>query len=76
MITVKLYGLMRVESGIRELQIEADTIKTMYAQLQAAGLNKQDLNGCYVLCNGKPAARTIRFKHGDLVQLLPPVAGG
>ena len=76
MITVKLYGLMRVESGIRELQIEADTLKIMYSQLQAAGLNKQDLKGCYVLCNGKPAARTIRFQDGDVVQLLPPVAGG
>ena len=49
MITVKLYGLMRVESGIRELSVEAQNLKTMFARLEAAGLNRQDLKGCYVL---------------------------
>ena len=76
MITVKLYGLMRVESGIRELQVEAVNLKTLYAALQAAGLNKRDLKGCCVLINGTPAARTAKLNEGDVVQLLPPVAGG
>lgn len=76
MITVKLYGLMRVESGIRELSVEAENLKTMYLRLQEAGLDKQDLKGCYVLVNGRPAARKETFKDGDVVQLLPPVAGG
>ena len=76
MITVKLYGLLRVESGIRQLQVEADHQKALYDQLQAAGLDKQALKGCYVLVNGTPAARRTTFKDGDVVQLLPPVAGG
>ena len=76
MITVKLYGLMRVESGIRERSVEAQNLKTMFARLEAAGLNRQDLKGCYVLVNGRPAARKETFKDGDVVQLLPPVAGG
>ena len=76
MITVKLYGLMRVESGIRELSVEAENLKTMYLRLQEAGLDRQDLEGCYVLVNGRPAARKETFKDGDVVQLLPPVAGG
>ena len=29
MITVKLYGLLRVESGIREKQLEADTVRVI-----------------------------------------------
>lgn len=76
MITVKLYGLLRVESGIRALSVEADTLKTMYLRLQEAGLDKRTLTGCYVLVNGRPAKRNEKFKHGDMVQLLPPVAGG
>lgn len=76
MITVKLYGLMRVESGIKSLELEADTQKSLYKQLQNAGLDRQDLKGCCLLVNGVPAARNTKFKHGDVVQLLPPVAGG
>lgn len=76
MITVKLYGLMRVESGIRELSVEAENLKTMYLRLQEAGLDRRELKGCYVLVNGRPAARKETFKDGDVVQLLPPVAGG
>ena len=76
MITVKLYGLLRVESGIRELCIEADTVKNIYLQLEKAGLNSKDLKGCYVLINGKPAGKRDKLNVGDVVQLLPPVAGG
>ena len=76
MITVKLYGLLRVESGIRELQMEADHPKAMFDRLQAAGLDRNALKGCYVLINGAPASRRATFKDGDVVQLLPPVAGG
>ena len=45
-------------------------------RLEAAGLNRQDLKGCYVLVNGAPVPRNGKFKDGDVVQLLPPVAGG
>ena len=76
MITVKLYGLLRVESGIKTLQTEADSIKTLYARLQEAGLDKQALKGCYVRINDIPASGNRKLKDGDVVQLLPPVAGG
>ena len=76
MITVRLYGLMRVESGIRSLAVEADNLKTLYLRLQEAGLNRRELKGCYVLVNGAPMPRNGTFKDGDVVQLLPPVAGG
>ena len=76
MITVRLYGLMRLESGIRELQVDATDLKSLYEQMQKAGLKKQELKGCCVLRNGVPVRRKETFKDGDVVQLLPPVAGG
>ena len=76
MITVKLYGLMRLESGIKELQVEAGRLKELYLRLEEAGLHRQDLKGCYVLVNGEAAGRQTRLQDGDVVQLLPPVAGG
>ena len=36
MITVKLYGLLRVESGIKEKQLEAATVKEVLEKLEAA----------------------------------------
>ena len=61
---------------IRELSVEAENLKTLYLRLQEAGLHKRDLKGCYVLVNGAPVPRNGKFKDGDVVQLLPPVAGG
>lgn len=76
MITVKLYGLMRIESGIRELQLECSDTKELYKLLQENGLDKQTLKGCCVLVNGETASARSRFAHGDVIQILPPVAGG
>ena len=76
MITVRLYGLLRLESGIRELQVEAETVRDLHERLQEAGLDKKALKGCCLFCNGSPVRRSTMFKHGDVVQLLPPVAGG
>ena len=76
MITVKLYGLLRIESGIKERSIEASTIKEVFHDLRMQGIGQKDLNCCVILINGKPANKRSSLKHGDVVQLLPPVAGG
>ena len=56
MITVKLYGLLRIESGIKEKQLEAATVKEVLQQLEACGIDRRDLNGCVILVNGKMSA--------------------
>ena len=76
MITVKLYGLMRVETGIKSLPVEAEDLKTVYLRLEEAGLERQALQGCCVLVNGEAAPKRRKLADGDVVQLLPPVAGG
>ena len=76
MITVKLYGLLRIESGIREKQLEAATVKAMLDQLAACGIDRKDLNGCIILVNGKPANKRSKLTDGDRVVLMSPVAGG
>ena len=64
MITVKLYGLLRIESGIKE------------KQLQNYGIDRKDLNGCVILINGKNANKKSKLTDGDTVVLMSPVAGG
>lgn len=76
MITVKLYGLLRLDSGIRACQLEADTLSQVFTQLEARGLSRKALSGCVVLVNGRPARRHQPLSPGDTIQLLPPVAGG
>ena len=48
MITVKLYGLLRIESGIKEKQLKAATVKEVLEILAAYGIPPKDLNGCVI----------------------------
>lgn len=78
MITVKLYGLLRLDSGIRELELEAATVAELYVRLpeKTDRITKKDLEGCVLLVNGKVSGRRTKLADGDEVQLFPPVAGG
>ena len=76
MITVKLYGLLRIDSGIKEKQLEADTVKQVLEALTECGVPKKALNGCVILVNGSSAAKRSKLTDGDTVVLMSPVAGG
>jgi len=76
MITVKLFGLLRLESGIKQRQMEAATVKEVLQQLADAGISKKDLAGCVIFVNGENANKRRKLADGDLVVLMPPVAGG
>jgi len=76
MITVKLYGLLRIESGIKEKRLEAATVKEVLQHLAGCGIDAKDLSGCVILINGKSANRRSKLTDGDTVVLISPVAGG
>ncbi|MBQ3504478.1 MAG: MoaD/ThiS family protein [Oscillospiraceae bacterium] len=76
MITVRLYGLLRIESGIKEKQLEASTVKEILEHLADCGIPKKELNGCVIFVNGKPANKRCTLSPGDTVVLMSPVAGG
>ncbi len=76
MITVKLYGLLRIESGIKEKQLEAATVRDVLQQLTDCGIPAKDLGGCVILVNGKSANKRCKLTNGDTVVLMSPVAGG
>ena len=76
MITVKLYGLLRIESGIREKQLEARTVKEVLQVLEDCGISRKDLSGCVILVNGNSANKRSKLTDGDRVVLMSPVAGG
>ena len=75
MITVKVFGLVRLETGIKELQVEAKNVKELKKALTQS-IPEEMVKGCVLLLNGKPAHRFTKIKDGDQVLLMPPVAGG
>ena len=76
MITVKLFGLLRIESGIKEKHLEAATVNEVLAQLTECGIDRKKLKGCMVLVNGSSATGRSKLTDGDTVVLMSPVAGG
>jgi len=76
MITVKLYGLLRIESGIKEKQLDAKTVKELLAVLSDCGIPRRDLDSCIILVNGNSANKRSKLANGDTVVLMSPVAGG
>lgn len=76
MITVRLYGLLRLDSGIKSRELEADTVRDVLDYLHSQGISRQDLHGCVILINGKSGSKRRKLQSGDVVQLISPVAGG
>ena len=75
MITVKFYGLLRLETGIKQLQLEAGTVGEPKKAL--TGYVPEDkIKGCLLLVNGRQSNRFTKLQDGDQVMLMPPVAGG
>lgn len=83
-VNVKLFGLFRLDSGIREIELEADRVRDLYRPLAQAArsarpdtaFGEKQLNGCMIVINGVPGRERSRLKDGDEVFLLSPVAGG
>ena len=76
MIAVKLYGLLRIESGIKQKQMEAGSVKEVLGALADCGIPQKDLDGCVILVNGNSANKRSKLTDGDTVVLMSPVAGG
>ena len=76
MITVKLYGLLRIESGIRQKQLEARSVKEVLEQLADCGIDRRDLDSCIILVNGNSAKKRTKLTDSDTMVLMSPVAGG
>ena len=76
MITVKLYGLLRIESGIKQKQLEARSVKKILILLADCGIPQKELDSCVILVNGESANKRSKLTDGDTVVLMSPVAGG
>ena len=84
MVHVKLFGLLRLDTGLKELDAEAATVEDLYPILlreakrmkPATTVTARDVDGCVILINGKQGKKSSRLQDGDEVMLMSPVCGG
>ncbi len=84
MVHIKLFGLLRLDTGLKELDLQADTVRGLYPQLLDAAkranpdtkITAADVDGCIVVINGKQSRKNSRLADGDEVWLMSPVCGG
>lgn len=84
MVKVKLFGLFRLDTGIKELEADANSVKDLYPILLAEAkkvnpttiITAKDIDGCIVVINGKQSKKSSKLKDGDEVYLMSPVCGG
>lgn len=84
MVHVQLFGLFRLDTGIKELDADAKTVKELYPILlnKAKEINpdtkitSKDIDGCIIVVNGVQTSKSAKLKDGDQVMLMSPVCGG
>lgn len=83
MVTVKLFGALRLRSGLKEYELEAADLAELYAKLAdlstrtgMEALSVKDLRSCIVIINGKQCKPRHSLSDGDAVVLLTPASGG
>ena len=84
MVKVKLFGLFRLDTGLKELEADVKSVKELYPVLLAEAkkakpdtkVTAADIDGCIVMINGKQGKKSSELKDGDEVMLMSPVCGG
>lgn len=78
MVTVRLFGTLRLDAGRRRVEVDAATVAEALEKTAAAlGLpDAGPLLQAAVYVNGERAGMRTRLKDGDELYLLSPAAGG
>ena len=84
MVTVRVYGVLRLDSGVKELKAEADSVpellKLVFEESRRVKpdscVTMKDIKGCSVVVNGKMVKPNAKLKDGDEIMLVPASGGG
>ena len=84
MVHVQLFGLFRLDTGIKEMDADVKAVKELYPILldKAKEINPnttitaKDIDGCIIVVNGVQTRKTAKLSDGDQVMLMSPVCGG
>ena len=84
MIKVKLFGVLRLDTGIKELEMDAQRVSDVYPRILEeirrrdpdSAVTLKEIRGCLVAVNSVAAKDGARLRDGDVVSLVPASAGG
>lgn len=84
MVHVELFGLFRLDTGIKKLDADVKSVKELYPILlkKAKEINPdttitaRDIDGCIIVVNGVQTKKSAKLKDGDMIMLMSPVCGG
>lgn len=84
MVKVRVFGLFRLDTGIKEMDVQAGSVRELYPLLleEAKRVNPdtritaKDIDGCIIAINGKPGKKSSKLSDGDEIMLMSPVCGG
>ena len=77
MVKIKLFGSLRLKTGLKELDADISRVKDAFLLLaKATGLKEKDFKQCVMLINGKQVKASTLLLDGDELELLTPAGGG
>lgn len=77
MISVQLYGVVRLQAGVAKLELDEAQVKTLHdLKGMLPGISRKEANDFLVLVNGSSVKKSYRFQNGDIVVFLSPAGGG
>ena len=77
MVTIKLFGTLRLKTGCKALTAEASDVKAACALLEKeTGLPAGEFRKCVIAINGKPCKNSAALQEGDEVAFFSPSGGG
>ena len=84
MIIVKLFGTLRLDTGVKEVLVQGNRVKELYEpvleeilrQNPVCEITLKKLRSCNAAVNGTLSSPGTKLRDGDIVYLFPAVAGG
>ena len=77
MITIKLFGTLRLKTGCKALTAEVSDVKAACELLaKETGLSAKEFRKCVIVVNGKPCKNSAPLQEGDEVSFFSPSGGG
>lgn len=77
MVTIKLFGTLRLKTGCKTLEADVSTVKEgCEAIAEATGLSLKELKQCITVVNGAQTKFSAPLQDGDELSLFSPSGGG
>lgn len=77
MVTIKLFGTLRLKTGCKSLSAQVSDVKAACQLLaEETGLAAREFRKCVIVVNGKPCKISAALQEGDEVSFFSPSGGG